>query len=67
MKCIVRVANRLKISEKTKYHAINIMEEVVDREINAGKEPIGLAATVLYASSLRNNERITQKDIGLRT
>jgi transcription initiation factor TFIIB len=63
----VRVANRLKISEKTKYHAINIMEEVVDREINAGKEPIGIAATVLYASSLRNNERITQKDIGLRT
>jgi transcription initiation factor TFIIB len=63
MKCIARVANRLKINEKTKYHAMNIMEEVVDREINAGKEPLGLAATVLYASSLRNKERITQKDI----
>ena len=63
MKCIARVANRLKINEKTKNHAINIMEKVVNREINAGKEPLGLAATVLYASSLRNNERITQKDI----
>jgi transcription initiation factor TFIIB len=63
MKCIARVANRLKINEKTKYHAINIMEEVVDREINAGKEPIGLAATVLYASSIKTEEKIPQKDI----
>jgi transcription initiation factor TFIIB len=63
MKCIARVANRLKINEKTKYHAINIMEEVVDREINAGKEPIGLAATVLYASSIKTEEKISQKDI----
>jgi transcription initiation factor TFIIB len=39
------------------------MEEVVDREINAGKEPIGLAATVLYASSIRTEEKIPQKDI----
>jgi transcription initiation factor TFIIB len=63
MKCIARVANKLKINEKTKYHAMNIMEKVVNKEINAGKEPLGLAATVLYASSLRNKERITQKDI----
>jgi transcription initiation factor TFIIB len=63
MKCIARVANRLKINEKTKYHAVNIMEEVVDREINAGKEPIGLAATVLYASSIKTEEKISQKDI----
>ena len=39
------------------------MEEVVNKEMSAGKEPMGLAATVLYASSIRNEEKIPQKDI----
>jgi transcription initiation factor TFIIB len=39
------------------------MEEVIDKEITAGKQPNAMVATVLYLSSLRNNERITQKDI----
>jgi transcription initiation factor TFIIB len=63
MKCIARVANKLKISEKTKYQAMNLMEEVIDKEITAGKYPSSIAATVLYLSSLKNDERITQKDI----
>jgi transcription initiation factor TFIIB len=63
MKCIARVANKLGIKEKTKQRALSIMEEVVIKEISAGKEPMGLAATVLYASSLRNEEKIPQKDI----
>jgi transcription initiation factor TFIIB len=63
MKCIARVANKLSISEKTKHQAINIMEEVVNKKITAGKEPMGLAATVLYASSLKTEEHIPQKDI----
>jgi transcription initiation factor TFIIB len=63
MKCIARVANKLGIKEKTKQQALSIMEEVVIKEISAGKEPMGLAATVLYASSLRNEEKIPQKDI----
>ncbi|HEU4822280.1 MAG TPA: TFIIB-type zinc ribbon-containing protein [Nitrososphaeraceae archaeon] len=63
MKCIARVANKLGIKEKTKQQALSIMEEVVIKEISAGKEPMGLAATVLYASSLRNEEKIPQKEI----
>lgn len=39
------------------------MEEVVNKEMSAGKEPMGLAATVLYASSIRNEETMPQKDI----
>jgi transcription initiation factor TFIIB len=62
MKCVARVANRLSISEKTKHHALEMMEEVVNKKITAGKEPMGLAATVLYASSIKTNERIAQKD-----
>ena len=50
MKCVARVSNRLSISEKTKYQAMNIMEEVVDKKLSAGKEPMDIAAPVVYAS-----------------
>ena len=63
MKCVARVANRLSISEKTRHHALNMMEEVVNKKITAGKEPMGLRATVLYASSIKTDEKIPQKDI----
>ena len=62
-KCIARVANKLNISEKTKHQAMNIMEEVVNKQITAGKDPNSMAATVLYVSSLKADEKILQKDI----
>ncbi|MDQ3961722.1 MAG: HTH domain-containing protein, partial [Thermoproteota archaeon] len=34
-----------------------------NKEIHAGKDPMGLAATVLYLSCLRNDEARTQRDI----
>jgi Transcription factor TFIIB repeat len=37
--------------------------EVVNKKITAGKEPMGLAATVLYASSIKTDEKIPQKDV----
>jgi transcription initiation factor TFIIB len=63
MKCIAKVANKLNISEKTKYQALDIMEEVVNKKITAGKKPMAIAATVLYASSIKTDEKIPQKDI----
>jgi transcription initiation factor TFIIB len=63
MKCVARVANKLSISEKTRHHALSMMEEVVIKKITAGKEPMGLAATVLYASSIKTDEKIPQKDV----
>jgi len=62
-KCIARVANKLNISEKTKHQAMNIMEEVVNKQITAGKDPNSMVATVLYVSSLKTDEKILQKDI----
>jgi transcription initiation factor TFIIIB Brf1 subunit/transcription initiation factor TFIIB len=44
---------------KTKYQAMDLMEEVIDKETTVGKQPNAMAATVSYLSSLRNNERIT--------
>jgi transcription initiation factor TFIIB len=63
LKCVARVANGLSISEKTKHQTLNIMEQVINKKITAGKEPMGLAATVLYVSSIRIDEKISQKDI----
>ena len=41
MKCIVKVANKANLSEKTKRQAICIMNDVTNNEISAGKDPIG--------------------------
>jgi transcription initiation factor TFIIB len=62
-KYIARIANKAGISEKTKRIAIATMEEITKNEISAGKNPIGLAATVLYLSCLASNENRTQINI----
>jgi transcription initiation factor TFIIB len=63
MKCIARVANKANLSEKTKHQALYIMNEVAEKEISVGKDPMGLAATVLYVSSLKTGEKITKMEI----
>jgi len=63
MKCIAKVASKAKLSEKTKRHAAQIMNKVTREEISAGKDPMGLAASVLYLSSIENGETITQSNI----
>lgn len=63
MKYVAKIANKTGISEKTKRVAIKIMQEIVKIEISAGKNPIALAATVLYIACLVNNEIQTQKCI----
>ena len=64
MKCIAKVANKAKLNEKTKRQAAEIMNNVIKREtISAGKDPMGLAASILYLASMNTNEDITQTDI----
>src|ERR1041384_1609261 len=63
IKCIVKVANRSNLTENTKREAIAIMKDVAKKEISAGKDPMGLAATVLYLSCLRTGEETTQTQI----
>jgi transcription initiation factor TFIIB len=62
MKCIVRVANKAGLNEKTKRTAMAIMDNVIKREISAGKDPMGMAATVSYLSCLSAGEKKTQND-----
>jgi transcription initiation factor TFIIB len=63
IKCVAKVANNAKLAEKTKRQAINIMEKVTENEIAAGKDPMSVAATVLYISCIKTGENISQKEI----
>ena len=50
LKYAAKIANTAKLSERTKRHAFNTMNEVIKKEIPAGKHPASLAATVLYVA-----------------
>jgi transcription initiation factor TFIIB len=63
MKCITKIANKANLSEKITRMAMSTMNELIQKELSAGKDPMGLAATVLYQSCLTNHEGVTQKDI----
>jgi transcription initiation factor TFIIB len=63
MRCIAKVANKANLSEKTKRQAAEMMNNVTQREISVGKNPMGLAASVLYMSSLKTGENITQSNL----
>jgi transcription initiation factor TFIIB len=63
MKCIVKVANKANLNENIVRQAVNIMKDLNNREISAGKNPMVLAATVLYLSCFKSGQNITQDDI----
>lgn len=63
LKCITKIANKANLSEKITRMAMSTMNEIIRKEISAGKNPMGLAAAVLYQSCLMNHESVTQKDI----
>jgi transcription initiation factor TFIIB len=62
-KCISRVANNANITGKTKHQAINLMNDVVKQGISAGKDPMGLAAAILYVSCIKTGEQKSQIDL----
>jgi transcription initiation factor TFIIB len=51
------------VNEKTKRKAIDIMYYLNRKEVPAGKDPMGIAATVLYIACLNTREKRTQTDI----
>ena len=62
-KCITKVANKANLNEKTKRKAMDIMYDLNRKEVPAGKDPMGIAATVLYIACLNTGEKRTQTDI----
>jgi transcription initiation factor TFIIB len=55
MRCIAKVANRIHLNERITRRGMDIMHTVIRKEASAGKNPMGLAAAVLYISYLNNN------------
>jgi transcription initiation factor TFIIB len=62
-KCIIKIANKTNVNEKTKRKAMDIMYHLNRLEVPAGKDPMGIAATVLYIACLGSGEKKTQTDI----
>jgi transcription initiation factor TFIIB len=66
MKCIVRVANATQMGERTKRHAFDMMNELLRKKtLTAGKDPMGLAASILYIASREIGEIRTQRDMAI--
>jgi transcription initiation factor TFIIB len=62
MKCIVKVANAAQIGERTTRHAFKMMNELLTRKTaSAGKDQMGLAASILYIACKETGERKPQK------
>lgn len=60
---ITRISEEARISEKTRRDALNILSKAMEKEISAGKNPLGLAAAALYVSCLVNKEKKNQEVI----
>jgi len=63
IQCIARISSKLKIPEKTKRYAAKVLKDAQDRKESSGKDPMGLAASALYISCVKNGVSITQRDL----
>jgi transcription initiation factor TFIIB len=60
IKCITRIANQINLNQKVKQKAINIIDAATKSGLSAGKNPMGLAASILYISCVINGYNIGQ-------
>lgn len=63
VRCIIRIASKAGLSEKTKRQAMRIMDDAAKKEKRGGKNPMGFAASVLYMASLVNGEHVNQRTL----
>jgi transcription initiation factor TFIIB len=62
-KNVTRIASQVGMTEKAVRRAIEIVRLTEEREISAGKAPMGLAASALYLAGVLEGEVATQKEI----
>jgi transcription initiation factor TFIIB len=62
-KYVAKVANNINLSERTKRKAIAIISDAQRRGISVGKDPMGIAASVLYLAGQATGELKTQADV----
>ena len=58
-----RIASEVGLSEKVVRRAIDVIRRTEEKEISAGKAPMGLAASALYLAGVIEGEVKTQKEI----
>ena len=67
MNCIIRIADRVKLSDKTKRQAVRMMNNIAKEEIilSAGKNPMGFAASVVYLANIitKEDDNMTQIEL----
>jgi transcription initiation factor TFIIB len=64
MKCIIRIGNSTNVTERTRRRAFKIMNELLRRKtFTSGKDPMGLAATILYLACEETREYKTQNEL----
>lgn len=60
---VTRIASQVGMSEKAVRRAVEIVRLTEQKEISAGKAPMGLAASALYLAGVLEGEVATQKEI----
>jgi transcription initiation factor TFIIB len=65
LNCIIRISNRVRISNKTKSKAIRTMNSIAKDKliISAGKNPMGFAASLIYLKSDSSRDDVTQMQL----
>ncbi|MSV26488.1 MAG: transcription initiation factor IIB [Nitrosarchaeum sp.] len=61
--CIIKFANNLQLPEITKREAIKIFDILKEKELTVGKNPHGVAATVIYMACIKTNQMIIKQEI----
>jgi transcription initiation factor TFIIB len=59
-KCVTTVSNKANVSEKSKSKATDIICRINRNEMTGGKDPMGIAAAVIYLVCQRAGERRSQ-------
>ncbi len=60
---IVKVANNLNFDEKIRRKALELLEQVQKKNLAVGKDPISIAASILYIVNLSESKPRTQAEI----
>ena len=63
IQCVARIASKIGIEEKAKRYAMQVLKNAQEKEVSAGKDPMGLAAAALYLACVKTGEDKTQRDI----
>jgi transcription initiation factor TFIIB len=60
---VSKIAEKTGISGEAQGLAVKILREAKRKHITMGKDPMGIAAAVLYIACQLNDKKVTQKDI----